>query len=63
MSPVACFREMWWAATTRGPVKHEGRRWTPLLIGTGYTEADALAKAEKLGLVVTVGRPKIRRVK
>jgi hypothetical protein len=67
MSPVAFFRSMWWVATPRGPAKSEDprdtRRWTPLLIGTGFSEADAIARAEKLGLLVTTGREKVAKIR
>ncbi|MGK2287314.1 hypothetical protein [Pedomonas sp. V897] len=60
---VRYFREMWHVATRCGPVRHEGGTWTPLLLGAGYTEADAIARAEKLGLISPEPPRRLRRVK
>lgn len=63
MSPVSFIDGMWHVRAPAWIARIAKQDWTPLLIGSGYTETDALARAERLGLVVTAGRPKIRRVK
>ena len=62
-APVAVIAGQWHARASDWIARLTGQQWTPLHLGSGYTEADAISRAEALGLIVATPRSKIRRIK
>lgn len=63
MSIVTLIEGQWHVKASPWIARVSKREWTPLHLGSGYSEADAIAKAESLGILAVTSRPKIRRVK